>query len=194
VALKVSRISNGASAPFFSCLFFELIQTARLFVAMTGSSHCGRRDHAGVIQLVECQLPKLDVAGSSPVARSHVSANERLAKPPLTLASGGFFLATGGRACWIFQFYRVDKQLENFFRTIRIFLEQSSLSVRVLLLSASKVLLYCSAGESTHCLFSKAPAREILGPTADSRNNRPLITDLARDRNGSLLVCGWCAA
>ena len=25
---------------------------------------------AGVIQLVECQLPKLDVAGSSPVARS----------------------------------------------------------------------------------------------------------------------------
>jgi hypothetical protein len=28
---------------------------------------------AGVIQLVECQLPKLDVAGSSPVARSRVS-------------------------------------------------------------------------------------------------------------------------
>ena len=27
---------------------------------------------AGVIQLVECQLPKLDVAGSSPVARSLV--------------------------------------------------------------------------------------------------------------------------
>ena len=27
-------------------------------------------DLAGVIQLVECQLPKLDVAGSSPVARS----------------------------------------------------------------------------------------------------------------------------
>ncbi len=26
--------------------------------------------NAGVIQLVECQLPKLDVAGSSPVARS----------------------------------------------------------------------------------------------------------------------------
>ena len=25
---------------------------------------------AGVIQLVECQLPKLDVTGSSPVARS----------------------------------------------------------------------------------------------------------------------------
>ena len=31
---------------------------------------------AGVIQLVECQLPKLDVAGSSPVARSHVNAND----------------------------------------------------------------------------------------------------------------------
>jgi hypothetical protein len=29
-----------------------------------------RRRLAGVIQLVECQLPKLDVAGSSPVARS----------------------------------------------------------------------------------------------------------------------------
>jgi hypothetical protein len=28
---------------------------------------------AGVIQLVECQLPKLDVAGSSPVARSLAS-------------------------------------------------------------------------------------------------------------------------
>ena len=28
---------------------------------------------AGVIQLVECQLPKLDVAGSSPVARSCIS-------------------------------------------------------------------------------------------------------------------------
>ena len=27
-------------------------------------------ESAGVIQLVECQLPKLDVAGSSPVARS----------------------------------------------------------------------------------------------------------------------------
>jgi hypothetical protein len=26
--------------------------------------------HAGVTQLVECQLPKLDVAGSSPVTRS----------------------------------------------------------------------------------------------------------------------------
>jgi hypothetical protein len=29
---------------------------------------------AGVIQLVECQLPKLDVAGSSPVARSRNSS------------------------------------------------------------------------------------------------------------------------
>ncbi len=30
--------------------------------------------HAGVIQLVECQLPKLDVAGSSPVARSEMQS------------------------------------------------------------------------------------------------------------------------
>jgi hypothetical protein len=29
-----------------------------------------RSSIAGVIQLVECQLPKLDVAGLSPVARS----------------------------------------------------------------------------------------------------------------------------
>jgi hypothetical protein len=33
-----------------------------------GCGVCSR--DAGVIQLVECQLPKLDVAGSSPVARS----------------------------------------------------------------------------------------------------------------------------
>ena len=30
-------------------------------------------DEAGVIQLVECQLPKLDVAGSIPVSRSILS-------------------------------------------------------------------------------------------------------------------------
>ena len=41
------------------------------FVSVAGASgHL-----AGVIQLVECQLPKLDVAGSSPVARSDVNAN-----------------------------------------------------------------------------------------------------------------------
>ena len=32
---------------------------------------------AGVIQLVECQLPKLDVAGSSPVARSQPAARRK---------------------------------------------------------------------------------------------------------------------
>jgi hypothetical protein len=37
---------------------------------------------AGVIQLVECQLPKLDVAGSSPVARSlHRSREKRRLGP-----------------------------------------------------------------------------------------------------------------
>jgi hypothetical protein len=36
-----------------------------------GALYCVRSStFAGVIQLVECQLPKLDVAGSSPVARS----------------------------------------------------------------------------------------------------------------------------
>ncbi len=34
------------------------------------SLHSALKSNAGVIQLVECQLPKLDVAGSSPVARS----------------------------------------------------------------------------------------------------------------------------
>ena len=32
---------------------------------------------AGVIQLVECQLPKLDVAGSSPVARSQPAVRHK---------------------------------------------------------------------------------------------------------------------
>jgi hypothetical protein len=36
------------------------------------------RSYAGVIQLVECQLPKLDVAGSSPVARSLQSLDNSL--------------------------------------------------------------------------------------------------------------------
>src|SRR5438034_10179708 len=36
----------------------------------TAGSRKPSQDFAGVIQLVECQLPKLDVAGSSPVARS----------------------------------------------------------------------------------------------------------------------------
>jgi hypothetical protein len=41
-------------------------------VALGGGSHSPDYPlvFAGVIQLVECQLPKLDVAGSSPVARS----------------------------------------------------------------------------------------------------------------------------
>ena len=38
--------------------------------ACSGSGHAIYPGHAGIIQLVECQLPKLDVAGSSPVARS----------------------------------------------------------------------------------------------------------------------------
>ena len=38
---------------------------------------------AGVIQLVECQLPKLDVAGSSPVARSLLKASLLCDRPRL---------------------------------------------------------------------------------------------------------------
>jgi hypothetical protein len=46
---------------------------ADLAVSYLRLTCCGillREYYAGVIQLVECQLPKLDVAGSSPVARS----------------------------------------------------------------------------------------------------------------------------
>ena len=42
---------------------------------------------AGVIQLVECQLPKLDVAGSSPVARSFVH-HDRNANAPAVRCRG----------------------------------------------------------------------------------------------------------
>jgi cytoskeletal protein CcmA (bactofilin family) len=38
---------------------------------------------AGITQLVECQLPKLDVAGSNPVARSNVSRSPK--GPPMGL-------------------------------------------------------------------------------------------------------------
>ncbi len=52
---------------------------------------------AGVIQLVECQLPKLDVAGSSPVARSWIKQS-----PETTYVSGlcrfsGFFSCFRGK-------------------------------------------------------------------------------------------------
>ncbi len=40
------------------------------------------RKYAGVIQLVECQLPKLDVAGSSPVARSFRKRNPAASRIP----------------------------------------------------------------------------------------------------------------
>lgn len=42
---------------------------------------------AGVIQLVECQLPKLDVAGSSPVARSDANTNGGLREGAAVLRS-----------------------------------------------------------------------------------------------------------
>ena len=50
----VSSVANGVAGPVYSG---SLVQAGV----------------AGVIQLVECQLPKLDVAGSSPVARSKLS-------------------------------------------------------------------------------------------------------------------------
>ena len=45
---------------------------------------------AGVIQLVECQLPKLDVVGSSPIARSITDWQSSSKKRPLRFAWGPF--------------------------------------------------------------------------------------------------------
>ncbi len=52
------------------------------------------QSHAGVIQLVECQLPKLDVVGSSPIARSLVR------RCPATICVAGHrcLLVTPGRS------------------------------------------------------------------------------------------------
>lgn len=51
---------------------------------------------AGVIQLVECQLPKLDVAGSSPVARSVTSWNIEVYKNRLPIWAADLFLRCNG--------------------------------------------------------------------------------------------------
>jgi ppGpp synthetase/RelA/SpoT-type nucleotidyltranferase len=55
---------------------------------------CGSLVPAGVIQLVECQLPKLDVAGSSPVARSELSVSET------TLLQAATSAASVAVSCW----------------------------------------------------------------------------------------------
>jgi hypothetical protein len=49
-----------------------------------------RRD-AGIAQLVECKLPKLDVAGSTPVARSNPVVNATRAAIPGFLLSSVLF-------------------------------------------------------------------------------------------------------
>ena len=51
-------------------LYFPASRAARLMGARQAVVQSCQFVVAGVIQLVECQLPKLDVAGSSPVARS----------------------------------------------------------------------------------------------------------------------------
>jgi hypothetical protein len=56
---------------------------------------------AGVIQLVECQLPKLDVAGSSPVARSLKGiANSVVIRAEAPAASGAFALGAAVLVFW----------------------------------------------------------------------------------------------
>ena len=77
---------------------------------------------AGVIQLVECQLPKLDVAGSSPVARSVVMVKVVVGLKGIQYAlknheDSGYEHDSQWRVGWIFKIDRVDKQLENCFRT-----------------------------------------------------------------------------
>jgi hypothetical protein len=52
------------------------------------------RDFAGVIQLVECQLPKLDVVGSSPIARSVTHYHDHLRKRPAGLGRPFFVVPT----------------------------------------------------------------------------------------------------
>ena len=48
---------------------------------------------AGVIQLVECQLPKLDVVGSSPIARSlEVAKAQAVPVAGIRTGPGDFFL------------------------------------------------------------------------------------------------------
>ena len=55
---------------------------------------------AGVIQLVECQLPKLDVAGSSPVARSRQVVDSQRSEGRLVGRPSCFYLCgVGGR--WV---------------------------------------------------------------------------------------------
>ena len=53
------------------------------------------RGPAGVIQLVECQLPKLDVAGSSPVARSVTHSTEPFDEMGLPDSAGPFSSSNG---------------------------------------------------------------------------------------------------
>ena len=52
---------------------------------------------AGVIQLVECQLPKLDVAGSSPVARSVSSLIATFCETAASLLGRGRFCLVPNR-------------------------------------------------------------------------------------------------
>jgi hypothetical protein len=51
--------------------------------------------YAGVIQLVECQLPKLDVAGSSPVARSLSHCEIRVYENRLPASAADFACPNG---------------------------------------------------------------------------------------------------
>ena len=68
--------------------------------------------YAGVIQLVECQLPKLDVAGSSPVARScKIVGKHRVVGARTLTGPGAFFLGPVRGTRWCLEVRRQSRAL-----------------------------------------------------------------------------------
>ena len=74
------------------------------------------RTVAGVIQLVECQLPKLDVTGSSPVARSITRCHRSKKRPPHMGAGAALLI---GRFEWS-RIATIDGRLRVSFRAQRL--------------------------------------------------------------------------
>ena len=68
--------------------------------------------HAGVTQLVECNLAKVDVAGSNPVSRSkQLASNFSLFETFCPMPIQTFLSRSGGRCC------RTDLKTEDNFKS-----------------------------------------------------------------------------
>src|SRR5579862_8348149 len=80
------------SAKRMSCLQWSSHMV--VYCSGAGAAHVTfGRSFAGVIQLVECQLPKLDVVGSSPIARSsHLAPGSGGCTIPLAGRPAGCYL------------------------------------------------------------------------------------------------------